>query len=413
MKEYKGMRVFPPDEYRNLALILSGWTDAARSYGFRQYATPLIDPIELYTDKTSDEILRKQTYRFNDRAGRDVVLRPEITPGMCSMVLNMQKNRTLRTPFRGFTIGSVFRYENPQKGRTREHRQFNADIFGEKELWAEAEVIQVIFTALKNIGFRKNDFTVRINDRSGINTALEDLGVRHDTAREVLGLLDGRGKTDPEVFETELKALGIDADDLDNRLNEPPESVQKLTEMLTDIPAVYDPRVIRGFNYYTGIVFEVFSKNREYAPRSVAGGGRYDTLIESYGGSPTGAVGFGMGDVTLLDCLAARNTPVPKEEVTVVYALTDTADAYRRYEKIRGQLLFPAFIGAVPREKTGGMYKKYEEEGARYAIGIDGKTFAIREMKTRKTVTVKTEEEVIRHIRPRTPWYMKLFKKHL
>lgn len=399
------MRVFPPEAHRKLTHVLDGWVNAARLYGFLQYKTPLIDPMDLYTDKTSEEIMREQTYHFTDRGNRSVVLRPEITPGACSLVLGLQRNRVLRSPFKGFTIGSVFRYENTQKGRSREHIQFNADIFGEREPWADAEVIAVIFAALANIGFRKNDFTVRINDRRAVTSALTDLGVPRESLPQVLRLLDRREKQDSGVFETELrKYAAVSVNAMDDVLRNVPDSVTRVMNLLPeDIPAVYDPGIIRGFDYYTGIVFEVFTTDRSVAPRSVAGGGRYDTLIESYGGSPFPAVGFGMGDVVLLDCLDAFSVPVPQSEISlVIYTTTDSDEAYRRSGDVRKRL--PAsFIGLVSEKKVSEVYKRGEAEGARYAVGIDAGVFTVRDLRTRKTATVSSVGAALTAMRPSSP----------
>ena len=302
----KGMRVFPPKEHEKLSQVLNGWTEAAVVHGFLQYKTSVLESVDIYADKTSEEIMREQTYRFTDRGGREVLLRPEITPGVSTMVVDLQKNRKLIQPFKVFSIGSVFRYENTQKGRSREHIQFNVDLFGDESAWADAEVIEVAFTSIEKIGFQKSDFIVRLNDRASMQQTIADLGIPTDSIKEVLRLLDKRDKISEKEFEKELSAYGVTSVALDDSLQEPPKRIREVIELLSEsVPAEYDPKIVRGFDYYTGMVFEIYAKDRTTASRSVTGGGRYDALIESYGGDPLPAVGFGMGDVVLLDCAEA------------------------------------------------------------------------------------------------------------
>ena len=302
----KGMRVFPPKEHEKLSQVLAGWVGASTAYGFLQYKTSVLESVDIYLDKTSDEIMREQTYRFTDRGGRDVLLRPEITPGVSNMVVELQKNRAFHSPLKVFSIGSVFRYENTQKGRSREHIQLNVDIFGDDSAWTDAEVIAVAFGSLEKMGFQKSDFIVYLNDRSSMEERLSELGLPEKSLREMLRLLDKRDKISEKEFADELSSYNITVTALDDALNETPKRVREIMTLLpSDIPTEYNPKIVRGFDYYTGMVFEIYAKEKKIASRSVTGGGRYDTLIESYGGDPLPAVGFGMGDVVVLDCLEA------------------------------------------------------------------------------------------------------------
>ena len=323
----KGMRVFTPDEHTKLAQVLHGWVDAAVLCGFRQYKTSVLESADIYTDKTSEEIMREQTYRFTDRGGRDVLLRPEITPGVSTMVVDLQKKRAFKPPFKIFSIGSVFRYENTQKGRSREHIQYNVDIFGSDAVWADAEVITVAFTALEKIGFQVKDFVVRLNDRATMEQVLTNFGLSENALQEVMRLLDKKGKMNRKEFAEHLSAYDITDVALDDALREIPERVREVMELLPDtISAEYDPNIVRGFDYYTGIVFEIYAKDQKIAPRSVAGGGRYDTLIASYGGNPLPAIGFGMGDVVLLDCLEAYNLKTSEAGIVIALCVTNNQD---------------------------------------------------------------------------------------
>ena len=407
MKEYKGMRRFTPDEHRALAQVLSGWTSAAEGYGFLQYKTPLIDPLELYEGKTSEEIMSEQTYRFVDRGKRKVVLRPEITPGVSSMVVSLQKNRSLRLPFRAFSIGSVFRYERMQKGRSREHIQFNADLFGVSELWADAEVIDLAFSALEQIGFSKKDFVVRINDRAALTSTLAAFGVSKKMQPAVLQLLDRRDKMEPEAFGKQMeKLLPVPLSTFDAKLSVAPTSVRNLLSLLPkDISAEYSPYIVRGFDYYTGPVFEIYTKDPEVSSRSVAGGGRYDQLIASYGGDPVCAVGFGMGDVILLNCLSALSVPLPVFRTSIVVCTTaDATDAALSVSRELREHFSVMFAGTLSTQKLGGLYKRYERMGARYVVDVHGKgDFSVRDLSVRETVPYSHVRALVQDIQSNTP----------
>ena len=394
----KGMRVFPPQEHEKLAQVLQGWTDAAMVYGFRQYKTSVLESIDIYADKTSEEIMSEQTYRFTDRGGRDVLLRPEITPGVSTMVVDLQKKRGFKPPFKVFSIGSVFRYENTQKGRSREHIQFNVDLFGDDTAWADAEVIAVAFEAIEKIGFQKSDFVVRLNDRSALESALITLGLPERSLRDVLRLLDRRDKLSEKEFAAQLSAHDITAVALDDALSEVPETVRKVMELLSNtVSALYDPKIIRGFDYYTGVVFEIYAKDSKTASRSVAGGGRYNTLIESYGGDPLPAVGFGMGDVVLLDCLEAfgiTTVPSSADAVFYVYDEQNMLQGVQAVAELR-QHMSVSFIGVMPDKKRSDRYKYYEQLGTQYAVGLGDGGFEIRVLQTRQTEMRNTMEEVV------------------
>ena len=393
----KGMRVFPPQEHKKLSQVLNGWSQAATEYGFLQYKTSVLESADIYANKTSDEIMREQTYRFTDRGGRDVLLRPEITPGVSNMIVAMQKNRNLTSPCKVFSIGSVFRYENTQKGRSREHIQFNVDLFGADSAWADAEVIAVAFSALEHIGFRKEDFIVYLNSRESLQKTILELGIPKESLRKALRLLDKRDKMSEKEFEKELSAYRITPMALDDALQETPPPIREIMEILPEgMPAEYNPKIIRGFDYYTGMVFEIYAKDTGIASRSVTGGGRYDTLIESYGGSPLPAVGFGMGDVVLLDCMEALKNNTIKEEKTVAIYVTEEQDTAKGVQA--GNILrkhFPAtFIGTVNGGKIAAVYKNCEQSGVYFTVGIENGSFSVRNLSERNTETYTSIDEV-------------------
>ena len=398
------MRTFPPKEHQQLAHILNGWVQTAQQYGFSQYKTPILNPFELYVDKTSQEIVKNQMYSFTDRGNREVVLRPEITPGTASMLVTLQNDTTFISPFKGFTIGSVFRYENPQKGRTREHIQFNADIFGADDAWAEAEIIDLAFAALESMQLPRDGFSVRLNDRSNMEMVLATVGIDSTSLHAVLRLLDKREKMKPKEFKTALEELTeVPLSAIDKALANKPERVAKVMDLLPDsIQALYDPSVVRGFDYYTGIVFEIFARDTSIATRSVAGGGRYDSLIASYGGGSLPAVGFGMGDTILYDCFSAFNVETKLAEAPIVMCVEDTATLATGYavsQKIRKHLP-TSFVGVISEKKLSAKYKKYDAISIKHVIHLaaDEITFSIRNLHTRETSTYTKVDDVIAHL---------------
>ena len=394
----KGMRVFPPQEHEKLSQVLKGWVQAATDYGFSQYKTSVLESADIYADKTSEEIMREQTYRFTDRGGRDVLLRPEITPGVSNMIVDLQKNRKILSPCKVFSIGSVFRYENTQKGRSREHVQFNVDLFGDNSAWADAEIIAVAFAALEHIGFEKKNFIVYLNDRASMQKTIIELGIPKESLKEALRLLDKRDKISEKVFEEEMSVYNITPIALDDALQEPPARVREITELLPeDVPAEYNPKIVRGFDYYTGMVFEIYAKEKNIASRSVTGGGRYDTLIESYGGNSLPAVGFGMGDVVLLDCMEAFNISTKQTGKAVVVYVTEEQSLMKGAQTCNTlRKHIPAsFIGTVNPKKVSAVYKNYEQTGTRYTVGIEEGSFSVRNLSARSSETYTSIDEVV------------------
>ena len=399
----RGMRVFTPDEHQSLARVLNGWVRAAEWYGFRQYKTSVLDPIEIYEGKTSQEILDEQIYSFKDRKGRDIVLRPEMTPGVCVMIANLQKNRQIKKPYKVFSIGSVFRYEKPQRGRQREHIQYNVDIFGSDSLWADAEVIEVAIESLVAIGFKYNDFVVRVNDRQALESTLRSSGVADSHIPDVLRILDRRDKITKEEFREQLASINETLPDtIDSISSKEPDSIKELKMLLpNEIPVQYDSSIVRGFDYYTGVVFEIYTTDKSIK-RSIAGGGRYDTLVEKYSLSPISAVGFGMGDVGILDLMGTlNNTEQSTKRKSIAVYVTDTKYTERALEVARtlrdsiNKHTIVSFIGAVNQKKLYDMYKRMEEMGVLYAVGV-ADDFDLRNLETRTSDTLKDTKEIIK-----------------
>ncbi len=306
---YKGVRDFYPEDQAFLNYLFATYRVIVQRFGYVEYHASILESAELYRNKTSTEIVNEQTYTFIDRGNREVTLRPEMTPTVARMVA--ARRRELGFPLRWFSIPNVFRYERPQRGRLREHWQLNVDIFGATSMHADTEIITVASEIMKAFGAQESNFQIRINSRASFNALAEQYMLSDKDKKILLGLLDHKAKLSAGDFNVRITALGIPLDALSP--DKVPTDVSTILELLKTAGvenAIFDPSVVRGFDYYTGIVFEVFDTHRDNN-RSLFGGGRYDNLLELFGeekaeGVSIGAVGFGMGDVTIYDFLEVR-----------------------------------------------------------------------------------------------------------
>ena len=296
---YKGVRDFYPVDFARRDAMFARIRETLARSSYEEYDASPLERSELYEAKTSEEIVREQTYTFADRAGRSVTLRPEMTPTLARMVAG--RRRELAFPLRWFSIGNRFRYERPQKGRLREFYQADIDLVGLPEGEADIEIVHLASALLKAFGATEKDFVIRVNSRKLLNAACEAAGLSGGAARAYLRLLDRKAKMPPEEFRAASEMLTkTDPLSLVDR-----KSMDAFIAALGERGvgnAVFDPSVTRGFDYYTGMVFEVFDTSA-VNPRSLFGGGRYDRLIALWGGEPIPAVGFALGDVTLADFL--------------------------------------------------------------------------------------------------------------
>lgn len=336
-----GFREFYPDDVALRNHIFAAWREVARRYGFEEYDGPPLEPLELYTRKSGPEIV-EQLYRFTDRGGREVALRPEMTPTFARMI--SARAAALPKPIRWFSIPQLFRYERPQRGRLREHFQLNLDIVGEEGPLADAEVVGAALDALFALGLGPDDVVARVSDRELMGSVLGRLGVAAERLEEAFSALDRVGREDRGRVRGRLEALGMEAAAAEEVLGLPGRDLDEVLEEYDEAPGVreagerlrrffhhveelgvgeavaFDASLVRGLAYYTGLVFEVWERSGEL--RAVCGGGRYDTLLASLGGVDLPAVGFGMGDVVLGELLKERGVvPAPEGSVQdfVVY----------------------------------------------------------------------------------------------
>jgi histidyl-tRNA synthetase len=288
---YKGVRDFYPEDQRVQNYIFDAMRRAVRAYGYEEYNASILEPTELYLAKTSEEIVTQQTYTFEDRGGRSVTLRPEMTPTVARMVA--ARKRELGYPLRWYSIQNFFRYERPQRGRLREFWQLNVDLFGVTGIEADLELLTVAYRTVRELGADASHFVIKIGNRQFLDSVYDMLDIPQAERQSMTRLLDAKDKG-ATINENLLRAL------------EHPETFTYFAELEAGLKArgitnaVIDPTIARGFDYYTGMVFEVFDTHEDNK-RAMFGGGRYDTLVEKYGSEPVAAVGFAMGDVVARD----------------------------------------------------------------------------------------------------------------
>ena len=342
-----GFRDFYPEQLAVRNYLMSVWREVARRYGFVEYDGPPLEPLELYTRKSGDEIVA-QLYSFKDKGDRDVALRPEMTPTLARMVA--AKANAMRKPIRWFSVPQLFRYERQQKGRLREHFQLNVDIIGEPSVAADAELLAVAIDVMRAVGLTSHDVRARVSDRKLLTSVLSDVGVKQPEMSAVFAAIDKTGREPREVTLEKVEKAVASADarrgivrilDKSSDLNalagdfrNSPlvmEEVTHMREYLNFLDALgvgdwidFDLSIVRGLAYYTGKVFELFDAKGEF--RAICGGGRYDDLLKTIGGVDLPALGFGMGDVVLTELLRARNL-LPVAELGTEYWVAGEDDS--------------------------------------------------------------------------------------
>jgi histidyl-tRNA synthetase len=311
--------------------IFDKWRTVALRYNFREYDGPPLEPLELFTTKSGEEIVG-QLYNFVDKGERAVALRPEMTPTLARMVAAHERN--YKKPIKWFAIPQLFRYERQQKGRLREHFQFNADLIGETNPAADAELIALLIDTLRAFGLTEQDFIIRLSSRNAWSEFYKNGrdGVspsQKSDEYEFFQIIDKLERTPKEESETKLSALGFSLADV-NQFIESGKPTLELQSILQNLAArglggfvKIDYRVIRGLAYYTGVVFEAFDAKGEF--RAIAGGGRYDNLVKLISGGKVNlpALGFGMGDVVLLEILKSRGLLPKFDATTDVFVLIE------------------------------------------------------------------------------------------
>ena len=423
-----GFREFYPEDLALRSHLFRRWRQTAGVFGFAEYDAPVLEPLDLYRAKSGSEI-EAQLFSFTDKGGREVALRPEMTPTVCRLV--GARANTLRRPIKWFSIGEFFRYERMQKGRGRCFHQFNADIFGEAGPEAEIELIALLVQCLAAFGLTADDFYIRLSDRNLWFYYLEALGLDEPRARMVLTVVDRYEKNGDAAFSVYTEAFGPLPEDLKARILAflgvkslpaleamlAPLGGEKLAarlaewrQVLTALDAMglggfvtVDLGVVRGLAYYTGFVFEAFDRRGDL--RALAGGGRYDDLVKKLGGPDLPAVGFAIGDMTFSLLLEQRGLLPPLVSVPDVYCVIGGAAerlaAFREIHALRAA----GFRVEYPLRDLafGKQFKAAAESGARLALIFGGDELArgvvkVRDLGQRSEVEVP-RDAVLAHVR--------------
>lgn len=425
-ESYKGVRDFYPQDMFIQNYIFQVMRKAVESFGYNEYGASILEPADLYKAKTGDEIVKEQTYTFKDRGDREVTLRPEMTPTVARMVAT--KKREFSFPLRWYSIPNLFRYEQPQKGRLREHWQLNADIFGVEGIEAEIEIISIARAIMKGFGLKDDNYEIRVNDRKIMNYILDDfLSLSPSESHAISKIIDKKDKMSREDFaEKVCSVVGGKSDELLKLLHSKnledfisllPEKarshkgvleIKELQERLAEIGiknTVFSPTLMRGFDYYTGIVFEIFDTNPENR-RAIFGGGRYDDLLNIFGDEKIPAVGFGMGDVTTRDVLQTYNLLPEYKPATNLYICV-LEEKYQNYaiklaQKLRGDGIDVAID--YSGKKAGDQIKYADKNQIPFIIcvgenEVKNEEFKVKNLKSGEETILGTEKiaEFVKH----------------
>lgn len=390
---YKGARDFYPPQKRLQKWIFATWREVVESYGYEEYDAPLLESIDLYTAKTSEEIVTEQSYVFEDRGGRTVTIRPEMTPSVSRMVAGQRQE--LAYPLRLYSIPNLWRYERAQRGRYREHWQLNVDLFGIAGVQADFEMLQIAHAIMQKFGAKDDMYHIKVNSRKLTNHVMHDvLGLTETQAESLIRLIDRMHKIEKSEFVSKLDALltptqrenelasqiqeYLSVTSLDNLPKElhGHDSVNELQTLFNYSKKagikniVFDVSLMRGFDYYTDIVFEVFDVNPENN-RSMFGGGRYDGLVGMFGVEPVPTVGFGMGEATMINFLEAHHlTPKLRPETDVYVAII--GDVFEQAQPVVADLRGMGVNVAIDTtgRKIDKQIKSAAKKGIRYVLFV-------------------------------------------
>ena len=415
---YKGSRDFYPDDMRVRNFIFNTWKKVCKSYGYEEYDGPFIESFDIFKAKSGEELVNEQLYSFTDRGDRKVAIRPEMTPTLARMI--SQKINELPRPIRWFSISNFWRYEKPQRGRGREFFQLNTDIFGVGGIEADLEIISIMYDLMKRFGAKEEMFQIRVNNRRFMDDVYKSLNLNPDQIKITNKAIDKKSKITREEFE---KWLNDDAK-LDDKqiefmtaflknpqplLNELARKgskgaieLNKITELIKgrdmEQAVKIDPSTIRGLDYYTGTVFEIFDLNPQNI-RAIAGGGRYDDLVSLFVDDKLTGTGFAMGDITLQDFLTSWNL-LPQFEKDVDYIVTLWPSENPKF------LQTTIKISSMLREKGNNVItwlennvkidkqlKYADKRGAKFAVLI-GENEINNNTVTIKDMLNKTQEEI-------------------
>lgn len=400
-KTLPGFREFYPEECARRNFVFSKWRAAAESFGFREFDPPVLESLELFTEKSGEEI-KSQLFEFTDKGGRGVSLRPEMTPSLARMV--GAKAAGIRRPVKWFAIGENYRYERQQKGRLRAFYQYNADILGDGSAGADAEVIALLIESLRAFGLTEREFKLRLGDRTLWALFLQSMGVEGEFMIPVLSAMDKIEKVSPEALEEmvanalkgsgaeaarivpaareiikarsleEIRASFADAPELAEKIDSRMGEWRRLLDLLSALGVREyvspDLGIVRGLAYYTGFVFEAFQTVG--TGRALAGGGRYDNLVGKLGYQDMPAVGFGMGDVTVSDLLELVGKGGSLDARPDAYVAIGSPECRAKALETVASLRRAGLRVDYPLRDMpfGKQFKQADSTGARFAVAI-------------------------------------------
>jgi len=381
MQRLPGFRDFYPEECAFRNYIFDNWRRVARSFGFKEYDGPTLEPTELYKRKSGEE-LKTQLFRFVDQGDRDVCMKPEMTPTLARLVA--ARAREYRKPIKWFNISPFFRFEKPQKGRLREFYQINCDILGDDSPAADAELIGLAIALHRVFGLTEDDFFVRVNNRK----LWAEFLVKHqqpiDRLSEFLAIIDKLERENEQVTAGKLQSFQLDLAAVREFLDTPAASMPGFGDLFRELKwrglekfVELDLTIVRGLDYYTGLVFEIFDRKKEN--RSLAGGGRYDNLISAISEGETNlpAAGFGIGDVTFTNLLQELDHTrkriddalrAPLGAFIVVADETRRPEAIQLANRLRQSGMTADYV--LQPAKVGRQFQQAESIGAKYAVVI-------------------------------------------
>ena len=412
---YKGARDFYPEDKRVQKYMFNILRKTAESFGYEEYDAPILEALDLYRAKSGEEIVNEQTYTFTDRGGREVAIRPEMTPSVSRMVA--AKRQELSYPLRWYSIPNLWRYERPQRGRLREHWQMNVDMFGVAGIEAEHELILLADATMKAFGAKHDMYSIKLNSRKLIDSFLNEyLGLDSVQAYTVAKLIDRMHKMPRHEFVADVDAMlspsqreaGLgekllatlactDLDQLPDALKSHPSTAElkRLIALLEEsgvTNAEFDITIMRGFDYYTDVVFEMVDADPENN-RSMFGGGRYDGLVGLFGVEPVPTVGFGLGDVTLANFLESHKLlPAPHTETDAYVVLI--GELYYGAQKMLSQLREEGVRIAVDisGRKPAQQIKSAEKKGISYVVFVGDQELQSERYKLKNIVTGEEQE---------------------
>jgi histidyl-tRNA synthetase len=429
-KPYKGCRDFFPKDMRVRDYIFNQMHKTAKSFNYLHYDGPTLEEVELYKAKSGEELINDQIYSFYDRGERFVAIRPEMTPTLARMVANIHKQE--QKPIRWYSIPNLMRYEKPQRGRLREHWQYNVDIFGAEKNLGEVEILSLITNLLTSFGATKTMFNILINDREVVDFVFNDLlALNNKESYKLYKVIDKAKKVTPEKLQEMIKEIITDSKKIDlfieylaldsfqalsmflEKYAENKEfNIKEFITLIQDCDfnefLTYDPTIVRGLDYYTGLVFEVFDQHPDNR-RAIAGGGAYANLLQIFNEKPLPGIGFGMGDVTLKDFLETHKLlpDFSDSECDLFLTYFDDADfqyAFNLANNLRAKgIRVELNLGKI---KFNKVFKIAESKGHNFVgiIGADevsAKTFNIKNISSRdqKVIDINKLEEVIPFIK--------------